>query len=173
MPGQRFYKDHFEITTVLEQHYGQISQEFSEVAGQEIYLEWPETQLYNHGWNVFGLRFQRRDIELAHQYSPTLSYIIQQYDKLIATAGFSTMAAGTVIHPHAGYTSALLRCHMGIRIPDGDCCLKVDGETIHWQEGRSFIFDDTFIHEAWNNTAESRTILLLDLDKAILLNSKE
>jgi aspartate beta-hydroxylase len=41
--------------------------------------------------------------------------------------------------------------------------LHVSGETMRWQEGRCFTFDDTFEHEAWNRSSETRVVVLLDV----------
>ena len=32
-----------------------------------------------------------------------------------------------------------------------------------WQEGRCFTFDDTFEHEAWNRSAKTRVVMLMDV----------
>ena len=38
------------------------------------------------------------------------------------------------------------------------------GEDIrHWEEGKSMIFDDTFNHEVWNDTDETRVVLFVDV----------
>jgi beta-hydroxylase len=88
---------------------------------------------------------------------------------LIWTAGFLVLNPGTIIKPHCGVSSDVLRCHLGIKVPEGDCCLRVDGEILKWHNGKVIIFDDTRQHEAWNMTSESRVILLLDLIRSHLL----
>jgi beta-hydroxylase len=40
--------------------------------------------------------------------------------------------------------------------------LRVGNEVRNWVEGECLIFDDTFEHEAWNNSNETRIVLLLD-----------
>jgi beta-hydroxylase len=38
------------------------------------------------------------------------------------------------------------------------------GEDVrHWEEGKSLIFDDTFNHEVWNDTDETRVVLFVDV----------
>ena len=42
------------------------------------------------------------------------------------------------------------------------------GEEIrHWSEGKAMIFDDSFPHEAWNETDEIRVVLFLDIVRPI------
>lgn len=43
-----------------------------------------------------------------------------------------------------------------------DCALRVGGEIHQWQAGRCVTFDDTFEHEAWNRSGETRVVLILD-----------
>jgi len=77
-------------------------------------------------------------------------------------AGFSLLKPHCHIHPHRGYAGQFLRCHLPLIVPDGDCALRVAGETRRWQVGRPVIFADRVEHEAWNNTDEPRIVLLLD-----------
>ena len=158
------------FTNSLTEKHALIKNEFVIAVTEDKYLEWPESYLYNHGWNVFGLRFQYNDIFDAHSLCPVLSDFIKQHDTLIETAGFSILSPGTIINPHVGFSSDVLRCHLGIKIPEGDCCLKVGGMVRKWKEAESFIFDDTIEHEAWNRTSEDRIVLLMDLNKEVLLN---
>jgi beta-hydroxylase len=151
----------------IEENYLEIKTEFESVVSENLYQSWPETQLYNYGWNVFGLRFQGNDIEAAHSLCPTISHIIKKYDRLVDTLGFSILNPGTIINKHIGYTDKVLRCHLGISVPDGDCALKVGNDIIHWENGKAFIFDDTIEHGAWNLTTQKRVVMLVDLNKHI------
>jgi beta-hydroxylase len=42
------------------------------------------------------------------------------------------------------------------------CGIEVDGETYHWKNGESLIFDDTYQHRAWNQSDELRVVLFVD-----------
>ena len=47
---------------------------------------------------------------------------------------------------------------------DGDNYLRVGDEKLRWEEGKMIMFDDTYEHEAYNNSEkESRVVLLIDL----------
>ncbi|WP_449427345.1 aspartyl/asparaginyl beta-hydroxylase domain-containing protein [Rhodanobacter umsongensis] len=74
---------------------------------------------------------------------------------------FSVLRPGTHILPHRGVTNTRLVTHLPLIVPP-DCALRVGGETHVWQEGRCVTFDDTFEHEAWNNSDETRVVLILD-----------
>jgi aspartyl/asparaginyl beta-hydroxylase (cupin superfamily) len=76
---------------------------------------------------------------------------------------FSIMRPGAHILPHRGVTNARAVLHLGLDIPAG-CALNLVGvETISWQVGRCFAFDDTYEHEAWNRGHATRAILLADI----------
>jgi len=75
---------------------------------------------------------------------------------------FSVLTPGTHILPHRGVTNTRLVAHLPLIVPE-NCAIVVGGETHVWQEGRVVVFDDTFEHEAWNRSAETRTVLILDI----------
>ena len=74
---------------------------------------------------------------------------------------FSVLKPGTHILPHRGVTNTRLVTHLPLIIPP-DCALRVGGEIHAWQAGRCVTFDDTFEHEAWNRSDETRVVLILD-----------
>jgi aspartate beta-hydroxylase len=74
---------------------------------------------------------------------------------------FSVLAPGTHILPHHGVTNARVVTHLPLIVPE-DCVLCVGGEEHAWQEGCCITFDDTFEHEAWNRSAQTRVVLILD-----------
>ncbi len=74
---------------------------------------------------------------------------------------FSVLAPGTHILPHHGVTNTRLVTHLALVVPD-NCAIRVGGEERGWQEGRCFTFDDTFEHEAWNRSDQTRVVLIMD-----------
>lgn len=74
---------------------------------------------------------------------------------------FSRLGPGATIPPHHGAINARLICHLPLIVPPG-CGFRVGGETREWSEGKLLIFDDSVLHEAWNNSAEDRIILIFD-----------
>jgi beta-hydroxylase len=81
---------------------------------------------------------------------------------------FSIMLPGTHLKPHRGHFAGVLRYHLGLRIPDVEKCgIRVGPHTVHWEEGKSLIFDDTFEHEAWNHTDGIRVVLFVDFARPL------
>jgi aspartate beta-hydroxylase len=74
---------------------------------------------------------------------------------------------GSHLVPHCGHTNALLRIHLGIKVPAG-AEMRVGAVRVVWQEGKCLVFDDSFEHEVWNNGNEVRVILLMDVFHAEL-----
>lgn len=74
---------------------------------------------------------------------------------------YSVLRPGTHILPHRGVTNTRVVTHLPLIVPP-DCGLRVGGEIHEWQEGRCVTFDDTFEHEAWNRSGETRVVLILD-----------
>jgi beta-hydroxylase len=82
---------------------------------------------------------------------------------------FAILAPGKHIPPHQGLYKGLLRYHLGVRIPEpsGACRITVNGETRAWEQGHSFVFDDTFTHEVWNESTVQRIILMIDVERPL------
>jgi aspartyl/asparaginyl beta-hydroxylase (cupin superfamily) len=79
------------------------------------------------------------------------------------SAFFSILTPGAHIPRHRGVTKAILTAHLGLVVPKKreDCRMQVADEMLTWEEGRILVFDDTYFHEVWNDTDESRVILLI------------
>jgi beta-hydroxylase len=94
---------------------------------------------------------------------PQTAKLIEQIPEM-KTAFFSILLPDKQIPEHRGPYKGVLRYHLALKVPEAahKCGIKVGGETRHWQEGKSLIFDDTFPHQAWNNSEEIRVVLFLD-----------
>lgn len=78
------------------------------------------------------------------------------------TAVFSILDAKTRIPAHSGVSNTRLIVHLPLIVPHG-CGFRVGAERREWHPGKAFIFDDTFEHEAWNDSDELRAVLILDI----------
>jgi aspartyl/asparaginyl beta-hydroxylase (cupin superfamily) len=75
---------------------------------------------------------------------------------------WSLLKPGTHIQPHHGLLNTRLICHIPLIVPGG-CALRVGNETREWREGEALIFDDSFEHEAWNRSDQTRVVLLFEI----------
>lgn len=78
------------------------------------------------------------------------------------TAVFSILDAKTRIPAHTGVANTRLIVHLPLIVPPG-CGFRVGAERREWHPGKAFVFDDTFEHEAWNDSDVARAVLILDI----------
>ena len=78
------------------------------------------------------------------------------------TAVFSILDAKTHIPAHTGVANTRLIVHLPLIVPPG-CLFRVGAERREWHPGKAFVFDDTFEHEAWNDSDVPRAVLILDI----------
>jgi aspartyl/asparaginyl beta-hydroxylase (cupin superfamily) len=83
----------------------------------------------------------------------------------MTTAMFSVLLPQKHIPPHTGPWKGVLRYHLALRTPADETAarIRVGSRIEHWRDGRSLIFDDTFEHEAWNDSDEVRVVLFVDV----------
>lgn len=75
---------------------------------------------------------------------------------------FSLLRAGSRIPPHTGMINTRFICHLPLIVP-GNGALRVGNSQRAWEYGKMMIFDDSVEHEAWNNAAEDRLVLIFDI----------
>lgn len=120
------------------------------------------------GWKIFplvayGIRSQP-NIDLCPQTWRIVAGIPG-----LKTAMFSILEPGKRVPPHRGPYNGVLRLHLGLRVPEPPerLTLRVGSEERRWQEGRVLIFDDSYEHEAWNETGQVRVVLFVDFAKPL------
>lgn len=74
---------------------------------------------------------------------------------------FSVLSPGSHILPHHGVSNLRVVVHLPLIVPR-DCVLRVAGQDHVWKEGQCVVFDDTYLHEAWNRSDRTRVVLLMD-----------
>lgn len=110
---------------------------------------------------LFGYGFRAR---MNTEMCPRTSEIMQRIPGM-TTAMFSILSPRKHILDHRGPYKGVLRYHLGLIIPQDreSCRIRVGDDIRHWEEGKSLIFDDTFNHEVWNDTDETRVVLFVDV----------
>jgi aspartyl/asparaginyl beta-hydroxylase (cupin superfamily) len=83
------------------------------------------------------------------------------------TAMFSVLAPHAHIPPHTGSANTRLITHLPLILPGG-CRFRVGAETRDWKMGEAWVFDDTIEHEAWNDSDQTRVILIFDVWNPLL-----
>jgi ornithine lipid ester-linked acyl 2-hydroxylase len=117
-------------------------------------------------WKVFFFKIYGWKIPESKDHCPETYRLIEKNRK-IRTAFFSILEPGARLKAHVGPFKGVLRFHLGLIVPSDKalCAIRVGDEIRTWREGESLVFDDTFEHEAWNETDQSRVVLFIDFDR--------
>ncbi len=118
-------------------------------------------------WNLFNLKIYGMWHKENRALCPKTCEILSSM-KNVKSACFSILAPGKHIPAHTGPYKGILRYQLALSVPKkGECKLLVDHKPYFWEEGKSVLFDDTYLHEVINNTNEKRIALLLDVKRPI------
>jgi aspartyl/asparaginyl beta-hydroxylase (cupin superfamily) len=82
-------------------------------------------------------------------------------------AYFSVLEPRTKLPPHTGTTNTRSIVHLPLVVPEG-CGFRVGADVRTWKKGRAWVFDDTIEHEAWNDSDQTRIILIFDIWNPLL-----
>ena len=145
-----------ELEVVLEDHaalpnFQDISKDQIEITDDD---RWKTFFLYGYGFKA----------KLGTEMCPRTAALMRQIPGM-KTAMFSILSPRKHILDHRGPYKGVLRYHLGLIVPDDEeaCRIRVGDDIRHWEEGHSVIFDDTFNHEVWNDTDQTRVVLFVDV----------
>jgi beta-hydroxylase len=125
---------------------------------------------FRAGWARFYLKWYGDSLESAKRHCPKTIEILKQVPSVKA-AMFASLPAGGILRPHRDPFAGSLRYHLGLVTPNhDDCYILVDGEKHVWHDGKDVLFDETYIHEAHNNTNANRIILFCDVNRPMKWN---
>jgi len=153
--------------SVLEENYKVILDELTSLRKSAENGYWLDTFPHylqpesKNKWKVFTFKFFGIKHPVNCSLCPKTTAILDKLPGLVS-ADFSYLPAQTKIKPHNGFTKMVTRAHLGLIVPD-NCGIRVGDEVKTWQVGKLIIFDDSFEHEAWNNSQEDRFVLMLDI----------
>ena len=124
----------------------------------------------DNGWKTYFLWAYGVEIENNTQICPVTKEVLKKIPH-VKTAVYSVFQPQKHVPPHVGIYNGVLRYHLGLIIPKESqkCGIKIDGEVYRWDSGKSLIFDDTYVHEAWNRSQETRVVLFVDFMRPLPL----
>ena len=188
----RYAKDYPQFR-ILEDNYKVIREECEKLLGikdrmigmEELGGGYTAGGVHTVQWKTFMFKsgeFIEENCRLAPRTAELLRRIPNVY-----TAFFSVLDPHQHIAPHFGYFKGFIRYHLGVIIPndnaDRSCWIRVNadladnakrdrslierGETYFWRNGQGVMFDDTFLHEAANESDEVRVVLFLDVARKL------
>jgi ornithine lipid ester-linked acyl 2-hydroxylase len=122
----------------------------------------------DRGWTTFSLSSYFRRDERNIEQCPETWRLVQGVPGLVSVM-FSVLEPGARLPAHHGPYNGLLRLHLGLIVPEPReaVAIRIDGAVHHWEEGRALIFDDTFEHEARNESGHTRVVLFVDFERPL------
>ena len=133
----------------------EVSPDHSRIATDE---KWKVFFLFGYGYEMMGNTPR----------CPVTSELARNVPGLVS-AFFSIHTPGTHLPRHYGPTNGMITCHLGLQVPQDrqGCRINIDDADYNWDEGKFLIFDDTYYHEVWNDTAEDRVVLLMHVERPL------
>lgn len=117
-------------------------------------------------WSSIHLYKESRETRQAARFPQTCAALqavdLVRVDGVPMEAFFSRLRPGARIPPHFGLTNTRLTTHLPLIVPD-DCGIRVGREVCQWREGEVIAFDDSFEHEAWNQSDTDRVVLIFEV----------
>ncbi len=121
-------------------------------------------------WRTFIFKAYDNWMDANCEQAPKTASILKQIPG-VTTAMFSILGPNKHIPPHRGFYKGVWRYHLGLVIPEeGECYILNGGEKYSWKPGEDVLFDDTFNHQVWNKTNETRVVLFCDVYREDLPN---
>ena len=124
---------------------------------------------YKYGWSKFYLKWYGYTHQSAQELCPQTLRILEKIPS-INGAMFSILPPGSKLTRHLDPVACSLRYHLGLKTPGSQSCfINVDGKDYFWKNGEAFMFDETYLHYARNDTEEPRLILMCDVERPLFL----
>ncbi|MDQ6942778.1 MAG: aspartyl/asparaginyl beta-hydroxylase domain-containing protein [Candidatus Eremiobacteraeota bacterium] len=122
----------------------------------------------DRGWKSFMLAGMGARSKRNTALCPQTWRIVQAIPGL-SMAMFSIFEPGKRLWPHRGPYNGVLRLHLGLIVPNASeaVAIRVGPHVRHWEEGKVLIFDDSYEHEAWNNSDHLRVVLFVDFARPL------
>ena len=129
----------------------------------EAYVDLEKTNK-TAAWKTAGLMYWTMKSKKNIQRFPKTWDVFKDIPNL-TSCSLHLLEPRATIKLHIGDTDAMMRCHMGLIVPAGlpRCGFRVEDESVAWEEGKVFIFNDACAHTAWNNTDRDRYVISFDV----------
>jgi len=189
------YLDEYPELRILGENFQTVREECqvllqrrSDIPKLDSLSPYTSSGVHNIAWKSFMFK-SGKFIEENCQQAPMTAALLRRVPR-IHTAFFSILEPNQYIKPHWGYWKGFVRYHLGVVVPDNNkdqlCWLRINskpeaqdpsrreeiknGEKYYWRNGASVMFDDTFLHDAANESGEVRVVLFLDVVRKMPLH---
>ena len=177
--GEFFEPEAFPFVETLEHNWTLIRGEVARLMMRGDLAAFSETNAdaltvaLDRGWRTAPLLSYGFRSEALIAQCPETWRLLQGVPGLVG-AMFSVLEPGRFLPPHRGPYNGLLRLHLGLIVPDDPekVGIRVVDKISPWEEGRALIFDDTQEHESWNDTEQTRVVLLVDFARPLRMPAR-
>jgi beta-hydroxylase len=122
---------------------------------------------FKRGWKRFYLKWYGNKLPSALGLCPRSTAILNGIPN-VHGAMFATLPPGGKLGKHRDPFAGSLRYHLGLSTPNSDACwIEVDGVRKSWRDGQAMVFDETYVHEAFNGADTTRLILFCDVERPV------
>lgn len=189
----RDHHRHYPELAILERNYAVIRKECLELMAQSEKIphirdsagRYTTGGIHEIEWKTFMLK-SGTFLEANCRRAPETTRLLRQIPA-VATAFFSILGPHQHIRAHWGYYKGFWRYHLGLVVPEDNrderCWLRVNEDRraydkrirsviektpkYFWHEGEGIVFDDTYLHDAANESDAPRAVLFLDLRRPL------
>ncbi len=122
---------------------------------------------FRNGWKRFYLKWYDEPLPSARELCPRTVELLERVPS-VHGAMFALLPPGGVLGRHRDPWAGSLRYHLGLRTSNSSACwIEVDGERKSWRDGEAMMFDETYVHEARNDSDVNRLILFCDVERPL------
>jgi aspartyl/asparaginyl beta-hydroxylase (cupin superfamily) len=116
------------------------------------------------GWKTFFFYAYGVRVDGNCRHCPATTRVVESLPGM-KTAFFSILAPRKHIPAHRRPYKGVLRAQLGLVVPEPKerCRIRVADQFGYWEEDKVMIFDDSYVHEVWNDTTGVRVVLFLDI----------
>lgn len=174
VPNQPYFdRRQFPALDHLQQHWQIIRDEAQHLFEQgaikatDNHDDMGFNSFFKRGWKRFYLKWYDEFLPSAQSLCPKTVALLKTVPG-INGAMFTLLPKHGQLKPHRDPFAGSLRYHLGLITPNSEKCrIYVDGIPYHWQDGADVLFDETYIHAAYNDTEIDRIILFCDVERPL------
>src|ERR1700761_8981285 len=129
--------------------------------------DWGFYSFFKSGWKRFYLKWYDDFLPSARTLCPQTVELLNSIPS-VHGAMFALLPPGGKLGKHRDPFAGSLRYHLGLVTPNSDVCwIEVDGVRRSWRDGQAMMFDETYVHEAFNGADTTRLILFCDVERPV------
>ena len=142
-----------------------IFAEYKDCRHRDIPLpDWEEEQQVHQDWRALPLWWMHKPCKPVQKSLPITTRLLTEGPGHRATAWVRLLPnSKTPSHSHPDWGSKII-LHLPMIVPEGDVGFWVEGNVHRWKVGELFAFRSSQEHYGFNNTNETRVMLVMEFD---------